>query len=398
MLFAATLALPAQAQTTAAAQRARLRLGPFRMNPRLVLRELGLDSNVFHTFENPQRDFVLVAGPHLDITTGQSRLQFGGLATAEYVYYNRFASERSYNGSFKGGVTWRASRRLTLFADPSWVNARERPSLELDARARRHEFGLQIGGRASLFRRIELEVVARENRARFDRDERYFGVNLAKTLNNTHRALLGSVRYSPTRITSFVADAEAATDRFPDVLERDRDTARFRAGADFKPRGLLSGGFRVGFLRTEAINEARLDFSGPTAEGDITATVGLTAVRVNFVRDLRNSYLESAPDFVNTAYGANIRRQLSDRFDVSFGAQISNHRYRTVPARPDSELSTVSAGARNRVRAYDAVLGYVIGRNTRMTVNASYSTRNAALVVFPNYEAFRVGAGLTYGF
>ena len=55
-----------RAQTDDFKTTARMRLGPLYLNPVLQIRELGVDTNVFNTFDDPKSDFTATLGPEIE--------------------------------------------------------------------------------------------------------------------------------------------------------------------------------------------------------------------------------------------------------------------------------------------------------------------------------------------
>src|SRR5206468_2317298 len=113
-------------------QRYRVHLGPLYLNPGLLLKELGVDTNVFNAAGDQKSDFTFTITPKVD-----AALPFGhrGLlrttAALDSVYYATYVSERSLDPQ----ITVRGeayATRLTFFAQGSYINTRQRPNYEID--------------------------------------------------------------------------------------------------------------------------------------------------------------------------------------------------------------------------------------------------------------------------
>src|SRR3954447_23906954 len=96
---------------------ARIHAGPFYLTPTILLKEAGVDTNVFNQAGEAKSDFTMTATPQADIALTFARR--GLLKTTvgtDLVYYANYASERSIDPSVK--VRGEAYlHRLTLFAD-----------------------------------------------------------------------------------------------------------------------------------------------------------------------------------------------------------------------------------------------------------------------------------------
>ena len=122
---------------------ARVTLGPVGLTPGLAIHTMGVDNNVFNEAEDPQRDFTGTIAPSVDGTMQMGRVAARLKSEASFIYYQKYASQRAFNIAEDLTVAARL-HRLTPFARLQYVNARERPSIEIDSRVRRRE--LKLGG------------------------------------------------------------------------------------------------------------------------------------------------------------------------------------------------------------------------------------------------------------
>jgi hypothetical protein len=147
-LALAALSLPvlAHAQSAGDAEQidqvrhdARSHLGPFYVTPKISLRELGVDSNVFNAGGEADSDFTATVTPSADIWVPVARrLLLRTTVGADLVWYANFRTERSIDPQ----VAERAElylRRITLFVEGAYRNTRQRLNYEVDLRARHIE-------------------------------------------------------------------------------------------------------------------------------------------------------------------------------------------------------------------------------------------------------------------
>ena len=123
----------------------RIHAGPFHVNPALLLKELGVDTNVFNAAGEQKSDFTFTVTPQADIAVAFARR--GLLRTTvgtDVVYYATYDSERSLDPSVRVRAEGYA-RRLTLFAEGDYLNTRQRPNFEIDVRSRHVENNLLAG-------------------------------------------------------------------------------------------------------------------------------------------------------------------------------------------------------------------------------------------------------------
>ena len=121
---------PALAQTPAPDPdaEANIRLGPLSLKSTLALTNLGIDTNVFNEADadQPQSDFTMTFSPTTDVWLRMGRTWITGTVDLDWVYYNKFASERSANTNFGVGVS-RAFNRLALKGGTNRLSTRNRP-------------------------------------------------------------------------------------------------------------------------------------------------------------------------------------------------------------------------------------------------------------------------------
>ena len=105
------LALPvmASAQTMGAERVDEVRreasghVGPLYFTPQVLLKELGVDSNVFNAAGEPKSDFTFTVGPRADAWIPVARRAlFQVRAATDLVWYANYATERSIDPQFLG--------------------------------------------------------------------------------------------------------------------------------------------------------------------------------------------------------------------------------------------------------------------------------------------------------
>ena len=145
-LTALSLPVLAQAQPAGDAEQidqvrqdARSHLGPFYVTPRITLRELGVDSNVFNAGGEPQSDFTATVTPSADVWVPVARrLLLRTTVGSDLVWYTNFDTERSIDPHVSGRAELYL-RRITLFVEGAYRNTRQRLNYEVDLRARHIE-------------------------------------------------------------------------------------------------------------------------------------------------------------------------------------------------------------------------------------------------------------------
>jgi len=374
---------------------AQIHLGPFYATPRLAVEEFGVDTNVFNTAEE-KGDFTFTLAPHVDLWVPFARRALlTTSAAADVVYYQTYASERSINPELRvRGEAFLG--RITPFAEAGYLQSRQRPNFEIDARSRREERAMRAGVKVRVSRKLTIEAAGRQEEVDFDAGATFNDVNLREVLNRSTRTASVSVRHEITPLTTLVLRTEAGNDRFEFSPLRDAGTLRVMPGVEFKPVALISGSGFVGFRRFSPRSSSLEAFSGVVASAALSYTLlGSTRFTVTAERDVTYSYERVQPYYVIDGYGFIVRRQIVGRTDVTGGMQRQTYTYRDLllPGAAASDLDRVDI-----TRTWSGSFGYRVGQATRVGFGTIYRERDSNSARFRDYAGFRFVTTVDYGF
>src|SRR3954467_470893 len=375
---------------------ARMHVGPLYISPALLLKEAGIDSNVFNQAENPKSDFTMTVTPQADIAITFARR---GLLTttvgSDLVYYANYASERSIDPAVRvRGEAY--AHRLTLFADDSYLNTRQRPNYEVDLRTRHLENDAQAGFEVRLTPKFSVELAGRRAITKYDADAFFVGSSLQQTLNRDTTGLVGTIRHKVTPLTTIAVRFDRLEDVFTYSPERNSRSYRITPGLVFKPKALISGSAWVGYRKfTPDHPEILPQFSGLVADLGLSYTLlGATTFGVSYHRDLTYSSEVNFPFFVDNSVGASIRRALGGRLDTIVSIDRHTYDYEQLLTVPTNSLERADT-----TWVYGANIGYRVRRDTRIGFGGRYYQRDStAAVRFLEYDGFRFGVTVNYGF
>ena len=71
----------------------------------MAIRTSGVDSNVFNASMTPVQDFTVTVAPGADVWLRVGRVLLSSQTTTEWVYYQKTASERSFNAERSSVLT-----------------------------------------------------------------------------------------------------------------------------------------------------------------------------------------------------------------------------------------------------------------------------------------------------
>ena len=374
---------------------ARMHVGPFYITPAFLLREAGVDNNVFNQAGDPKSDFTMTVTPQADIAVTFARR---GLLKAtvgtDLVYYATYDTERSIDPAVRvRGEIY--AHRLTLFGEGSYLNTRQRPNYEIDVRSRHLENDAQAGFDLRLTPKVSFELAGKRAITEYDADAVFDGTSLQQTLNRETTGGVGTVRYKLSGLTTFAVRFDRLEDVFTYSPERDSRSYRITPGVVFKPRALISGSAWVGYRKfTPERPDVLPPFSGVVADLGLSYTLlGSTTFGVSYHRDLSYSYEVNNPFFVDNSVGLSIRRALGGRLDTIVSADRHVYEYEqllTLPAVPFDRADTTWV--------YGANVGYRVRRDMRIGFGGKYYQRDSNAVRFVEYDGLRFGATVNYGF
>jgi hypothetical protein len=374
---------------------ARMHAGPFYITPALLLKEAGVDNNVFNQALDAKSDFTATVTPQADIAvTFARRGLLKATVGSDLVYYQKYASERSVDPAVRvRGEAY--AHRLTLFADDSYLNTRERPNYEVDLRTRHLENDAQAGAEVRLTPKFSVELAGRRAITKYDADAFFAGSSLQQTLNRETSGLVGTIRHKVTPLTTIALRFDRLEDVFTYSPERNSRSYRITPGLVFKPRALINGSAWVGYRKFTADHPDTLpQFSGLVADLGLSYTLlGATTFAVSYHRDLTYSSEVNSPFFVDNSVGASIRRALGGRLDTIVSIDRHTYNYEQLLTLPPNPLERADT-----TWVYGANIGYRVRRDTRIGFGGRYYQRDSTAVRFVEYDGLRFGVTVNYGF
>lgn len=396
LVVSAVLGLPgaAGAQTYPAppdpAENARVRMGPVSIRPTLIIRDVGVDSNVFNESGIPQQDFSATAGAKVDMGMRLNRMLATYTSTYEYMYFQKFKSERGSNRGSEGRVDFLLGR-LRPHAFASLLDSHERPNTEIDARAHRRQSGYGAGVGVLLFAHTSLTAGYRRSAATYSDDEFFDGVRLADALNTDTETVTGGLEFELTPLTSLSFNVERSEDRFKRTPSRDAETLRYGATVTFHPGALISGRAQLAYRDFQPRSTEIPEMSGLAAAVALSyAFRDQTRLAVTFDHDIRYSFADLTPYYLSTAGRLTVTQRVFGPLDVQVVGGADRLAYE-----PRADASDAARG--DTLRTLGGGIGYRLGDNSRLGLNIEHTERSSP-VEERRYTRRRIFGSLTYGF
>jgi len=390
-------AVPAFAQTVEGVpdtSTVRVRIGPLMMNPTISLSNMGVDRNVFNDppDKQPKEDFTLTVTPVSDFWLPLGQTWLTARINESVNWYQKYSSERTANTGYKLG--WIApGSRVAVKVDGSYVDSRERPGFEIDARAERTETAFNGSIEFHALPKSYIGVSALRQDTNFADQAAYLGTDLRTSLNRVDTSYTATFRHQLTPLTSIAVSGTRSNARF--TFSRDRDTVANSAllSVKFDPAALLKGAASLGYADFKPTDSSLPGYRGLVGNIDLTyVLLGSTRFSVTGSRGVQYSYDFNQPYYVQSRIGGSVAQQIFGPFDAQFRGEVAGLEYRNRAG----AVVTV-ADRTDHVNSYGVGIGYHFGRDVRLSVNVDRTTRDTPLLEH-RYEKLLIGSGLTYGF
>jgi hypothetical protein len=364
----------------------RYRLGPVRFTPVVTISQLGVDTNVFNEPDDPKQDFTAAFGPKVEFWMRAGRGLISGESGLEYFYFQSYDSQRSFGTLQRVRLDVRAGR-LTPFGELNYLNTRQRPGYEIDARARRSQLAglggtdLRLGGRSVVRASVERESY------RFESDDSFIEADLSEELDRDSVTAALAWRHQLTPLTTFIVAGERQWDRFVYSTFRDADGVKVTPGFEFKPFALIDGSAFVGYRWFETLASDVPDYSGVAASADLGYSLHATRIVGRIQRDVTYSFDEIQPYYVLTDLSLTVTQRITQQWDV---------RGSVMKGTLDYEAVAVTTENVDHVRQYGIGVGYRLGETARFGVDANHVTRDSDQPG-RSYDGWRIGGTIEYG-
>ena len=390
LALSVVLAAPALAHAQAVSHPgddARLHFGPLGVTPKIALRNIGFDTNIFNASGTPERDFTTTLATGADSWLRLGRGYFSGKTSVDWVYFQKNSSQRSVNVSQEGRFDLDLFR-LVPRVGGAVLNTRQRPNDEFDLRI--HQRQTAVFGGVAVPLGVKASIDAEYKQQTFDYSVGKFGDSLVATaLNRDSETTTLAGNFELTSLTTLTVRADRRLDRFDFTPARDSDSYRVMPGLQFQPSAMLSGSAFVGYRKFRTLAADMPDFSGVVAQVqlkfvalDMFRIVGEVTRDVEYSLDLEESF------FVSTASGVEVTQALGLYWDV-----VGRVRRHQLAYRP-------TAGHDGRVdRAWQTGvgLGRRLGDQMRVGLDVDYVKRDSSTPARA-FDGFRVGGSVSYGY
>lgn len=373
-------------------EHARIHLGALALNPRVNIRDLGVDTNVYNEAADQTRDVTASFGPSLDSWLRAGRASLSGTSELDWHYFEHASSQRAFDASQAGRLDVDLGYIVPYVAGAIQQTS-ERPNLEIDARIGRRVDGGTAGFMARTGSKLTLGLEQQRQSVQFD-DGIFRDVDVATALDRREVNTTLDARYAVTPLTTLVFKAVAGRDRFDHSPDRDTDSIAFLPGIEFKPLALVSGTASVGYRRFDPRSPDALPFHGVVADVNLRYVLrDFTRIELGVTRNPDFSAEDADPYFVASGVSLTVTQELGGGWDVVGRAAGTELAYRGFidPA------SGTSSARQDHVDIVGAGIGRRLGNGVRIGIDVNRAQRRSAISDY-DYKGTRIGGSITYGY
>jgi hypothetical protein len=358
-----------------------MRLGPLYLSV-VAPFSAGVDNNVYNTPEGISDQSASIT-PTLHVVlplTRRTRIRANGGVVPQYFHRESTQRYTDLFGDVRGEVD---VGPVTAYAGVGAGRYRQRFTLEIDERLKRHQTSDIFGATLHLGRRVTVTASQSRITSTFDSDETVEGTDASLLLDRktiTRRAELG---FPLTRKTTLVPFVDFVNDRFlheSSGLPPTVDSARYGVGFNFSELAFFNGAFAAG-VRHFGSGEGVTPYDGPFLAASLSSPFVLKSrLILSAGRDVNYSALvASASDrlrdtYVSSTYRAEVLFVLPLSLQGRLSAGYLESRYLQPPADD-------AGGSSRRDRGWleGAALLRRFGRHLSLGVRAQHESRDSTI-------------------
>lgn len=373
--LAQTLPPPPTGPVSDPADSAKVKIGPFFLQPNFGFRNVGLDNNVYNNPADPVRDWTgtVSMGMLAGLRYGPARLTYK--TGTDYVYFVNEKTERSIDGASRLQLELRTARIRPWIAKDA-QKTHDRAGLEIDTRAGRELPSYEAGVETRFGFRLGTRLMARRRKVDYEDQEEFRGRSLKDALNATYDDATLQLLYEISPLSNFRFTGELSRVRFETAKVRDSDDRAIFAGIEGKKDAFLEGFVDIGWRERTARDPIAPSYKGLVARASASFVLWeqvLAAFGAD--RDLLWSYEELYTFYVQQGVSTVITWRPHDRFDiVGTGRRYQLVYDRGIDERAVLRTDTIfnyGGGVGFFIRGYPGTrLGVAVERSARASVLA----------------------------
>lgn len=365
-------------------------LGPVKVAPGVIVRELGWTSNVFDEpeSESPKEDYLAAFQPDLSLFSRTRFVKVSAYGGLDLNYFKEYTSENSTGHILRGRVDVLLSR-LRPFVAAGETKTRTRASGEIDVRADRKDNELSGGVSFDLGAHSLVYGAAIFTNNAFE-DAFQDGVNVGETMTRDGHDYSAGVRTELTPLLALTVLGGYHEDLFKHVPERNTESYYATAQLRFAPEGLINGVASFSYRNLNPADPLVRDFQGLLGSLALSyAFMEMGRFNVGLVRNLEYSFDTAEAYYIENTFSLGYTHRVVGPVDVQVKGGRSLFIYEASEANPEHTDTLDSAGAS---------VGYNLKNRTRVALNYDFTRRRSPAFADRNYDRTRVFLSWLFAF
>ncbi len=297
-----------QSELNSIVERTRVRLGPFRIVPRIDFRFLRYEWNIFYQTEDekPAADFTSTISPELNVyLILKDRLILRLTDRLSYIHFYRFKKQRRLNNHFNPELRLLLLNRFVLVGTYSNTRDRGRPTSEFNIWA--NQYRESVSGRLSYQtpRQTSIGISYTQNKYLYD-DITFPGqeATLSRILNRKDENIGLDFSYHVFSDSFFFITANYVDHDFEHTENLDRRSYSLQvlSGLRFPLIGGITGTFAVGLKQIMPRAQGLEGKTGLIGNTSLNFRRGRLGARISYNRDFPFSLWDNNVYYINNRY------------------------------------------------------------------------------------------------
>jgi hypothetical protein len=324
-------------------EKARWRLGPFILVPKITLRDVGFDDNLYFGSDRgePVKDFTATLSPEVKAYWPlRDRLILYFRDNPEYAYYLKESYQRSFTNGYGAGLRYLLLGRFVLSGEFGDDKHRRRVSSEFQVPATDRVRSFRGGVFFETARKSSLGVTGTVRKISYE-DVFITPENdpVSRLLDREERALEAEAYYQLFSDGFLFLRGGLQEYRFLDEtsLWRNATSVSFSAGLRFPLLGRVRGLFNLGYKDFDPKKAGEPSFRGLVGDTGIDVRSGRFAFRLVFARDLTFSTYAQVFYFIENSWrmGGSFYLASFLKMDYDFSQGRADYAERASDPRPE---------------------------------------------------------------
>jgi len=384
-------------------ERAKWRLGPFKIYPAIIFRNIGYDNNVYYQREEdePVADFTATLSPQIkNYLIFQNHVIFSLTVNPEYVYYSEQKEERAWNNAFSPEVKFLFLNHFVISGEYTKSKRRRRPSSEFDVRANELREGYtgslfyETGWKTSLGISASSVILSYEERSLPGEE-----IGLSRALNRSEKNAHFAFYYRLLTESDFFIQGGYTEYEFENPESRWRNSQSYQVytGLHFPILGKIQGTLSLGYKKLVPRTGDKKGFSGIVGDTSLDFRLKRFNFRLNYNRNGHFSYWTNNVYFIEDRYGAGVSFYLTRFLRIDYNLHYGESRYPEPIQHQNPDGSFSEQKRKDIYLTHSAGIVFRIVKNTGLGVMVNYWRRESSFS-FENRERFFAGGYITYEF